>query len=415
MRWKKVLSIGFFGVIVCASSESSKLKEGLLTFNVKIKMAGSEALSFPLVFKGIGLLVMRPTTKFKDLKKDPEAMRDIKDFIKSGKFIMALWRLGVGNPAYNDDNRFEKMFDEMMGEYLKKVSEDLWMIYEKTNREFGELLVMAYERIGQCEKSWDRKIENFGKAIIGEIEKMIEETEKEEDEKRKMERMAMFNGIKQYGETLCNSYWWKMIVSAERIVCEICTRVYEAMSETELIGFLVEGNMNKLLIERKMTKEESQNYIFLESRVISMPLLLDAIKKNDDDVIIELIKQIMMGKDGEEIEEEYVKKVSDAVQKKRKAEEERVLKIEKELLGESEDSGGRKKKKSRGGAGRRDWQQRRRRKKRERRKSWWGQLVEFLFPRTLERVRESNQKGRSTSCTRGLHDGVRMQRRSRKN
>ncbi|KAL7344501.1 DUF1609 domain-containing protein [Encephalitozoon intestinalis] len=412
MEWQKVLVIGFFDVIICASVEAS-VSSGLPSPIVETGRPGTRPSLFPLLFKGDGLLVARPTTRFSDLKKNPSIMKDVKEFIENGNLTIAVWIFGVEDPVNDKDDWFKDIFSNNIMAYLKEVSLDLWKMYEKTNRTLGELVVMGYERVLQCEKSHTREIEKFGEIVIKEADKIMKEAEKEEDEEMKRKKIAGCHSAKKYPRMLLNRSLWKNVMNAEKIICEVCTRLYETLEEVELMGFMAEGNIKNLL-KKKLGEEEIKKYKYLECSIIPIELLLDTDKIKGRDVIGEIVKQIMMGKDGEEIDLEYVEKVSDAVQGRQEAEEERRRKIERELLGESEDSGRRKKRKSRGGAGRRDWQQRRRRKKRERRKSWWGQLEEFLFPRTLERVRESNQKGRATSCTRGLHDGVRMQVRSKK-
>ncbi|KAL7347960.1 DUF3654 domain-containing protein [Encephalitozoon intestinalis] len=416
MKWQKVLVTGFFDVIICASIESSS--EGLPGPIVDTGRSEIRTSLFPLLFKGNGLLIARPTTRFSDLKKNPSIMEDVREFIENGNLATAVWTFGVVGDSINDkDDWLKNIFFNNIIVYLKEVSLDLWKMYKKTNKTLGELLVMGYERVLQYEKSHTREMEKFGEIIIKEAERIMKEAEKEEDEEKKRKKIAGCHSGTKYAKILLNRSLWKNVMDAERIICEECSKLYETLEEVELMGFMAEGNMKSLLKKENIIEESLQRYKYLEYAGIPIELLLDTDKTKGRDVVKELIKQAMMRKDEGEIDHKYINEVSDVVRKRRKAEEERRLKIEKELLGESEDSGARKKKKSRGGAGRRDRYQRRKRKKRERRKrrkSWWGQLEEFLFPRTLERVRESNQKGRTTSCTRELHDGVRMQTRSRK-
>ncbi|KAL7344718.1 DUF1609 domain-containing protein [Encephalitozoon intestinalis] len=148
---------------------------------------------------------------------------------------------------------------------------------------------------------------------------------------------------------LLNRSLWKNVMDAERIICEECSKLYETPEEVELMGFMAEGNMKSLLKEGNIIEEEIKEYKYLECSMIPIELLLDTDKTKGRDVVKELIKQIMMGKDKGEIDHKYINEVSNAVRRRRKVEEERRLKIERELLGESKYSGARKKKKSRGG------------------------------------------------------------------
>ncbi|KAL7346019.1 DUF1609 domain-containing protein [Encephalitozoon intestinalis] len=348
MVWKKILVFKFFDIIACSMVESS-VAGSMITSVVKLKGTESESMPFPLLFRGTGMLIVQPTTKFSDLRRDLQAMIDVREFIESGNLAMGVWMFAAKDLLYTDDDRFKRMFSEKIVPYLQKISLDLWKIYEKRNKTFSELLMMAYKRVFQCEEVENREMTKFGEAIISEVEKMVEEAEEEEDEEKKRKKIVVCYGIKKYGERLCNRSWWKKIINAERIVCEACSKLYETLEEVELMGCMVEGWVKKVLKENSISEEEACEYLYLEYRIISVGLLLTTCKERSKDVVEEIIKQIMIGKDGEEIDLEYVEKVSDAVRRRQKAEEERRLKIERELLGESEDSGGRKKKKSRGG------------------------------------------------------------------
>ncbi|UTX44646.1 DUF1609 domain-containing protein [Encephalitozoon intestinalis] len=347
MKWQKVLVTGFFDVIICASVESSS--EGLPGSIVETGRPGMRASVFPLLFKGNGLLIARPTTRFSDLKKNPSIMEDVREFIENGRLTYLVWLLGVGDSLHDKDDWFNDIFFNNIVAYLKEVSLDLWKMYEKTNKTLGELLVMGYERILQCEKSHTREMEKFGEIIIKEAERIMKEAEKEEDEEKKRKKIAgCHSGIK-YARMLLNRSLWKNVMDAEKIICEECSKLYETPEEIELMGFMAEGNIKSLLKEGSIIGEDPQRYKYLECSMIPIELLLDTDKTKGRDVVKELIKQIMMGKDEGEIDHKYINEVSDVVRRRRKAEERRRLKIEKELLGESEDSGGRKKKKSRGG------------------------------------------------------------------
>ncbi|KAL7344717.1 hypothetical protein P7C65_11s2g19980 [Encephalitozoon intestinalis] len=185
MEWQKVLVTGFFDVIICASVEAS-VSSGLPSPIVETERPGMRASLFPLLFKGDGLLIARPTTRFSDLKKNPSIMKDVKEFIENGNLTIAVWTFGVVEDSINDKDGWLKdiFFNNIMA-YLKEVSLDLWKMYEKTNKTLGELLVMGYERVLQCEKSHTREMEKFGEIIIKEADKIMKEAEKEEDEEKK--------------------------------------------------------------------------------------------------------------------------------------------------------------------------------------------------------------------------------------
>ncbi|KAL7348898.1 DUF3654 domain-containing protein [Encephalitozoon intestinalis] len=260
---------------------------------------------FPLLFKGNGLLIARPTTRFSDLKKNPSIMKDVKEFIENGRLTYLVWLLGVVEDSINDKDGWLKdiFFNNIMA-YLKEVSLDLWKMYEKTNRTLGELVVMGYERILQCEKSHTREIEKFGEIIIKEADKIMKEAEKEEDEDEEMKRkkIAGCHSAKKYARMLLNRSLWKNVMNAERIICEECSKLYETLEETELMGFMAEGNIKSLLKEGNTIEEEIKEHKYLECATIPIELLLDTDKTKGRDVVKELIKQIMMGKDEGEIE-----------------------------------------------------------------------------------------------------------------
>ncbi|UTX46146.1 DUF3654 domain-containing protein [Encephalitozoon intestinalis] len=258
---------------------------------------------FPLLFKGNGLLIARPTTRFSDLKKNPSIMKDVKEFIENGRLTYLVWLLGVVEDSINDKDGWLKdiFFNNIMA-YLKEVSLDLWKMYEKTNRTLGELVVMGYERILQCEKSHTREMEKFGEIVIKEADKIMKEAEKEEDEEIKRKKIAGYYSGIRYARMLLNRSLWKNVMDAERIICEECSKLYETLEETELMGFMAEGNIKSLLKEGNTIEEEIKEHKYLECATIPIELLLDTDKTKGRDVVKELIKQIMMGKDEGEIE-----------------------------------------------------------------------------------------------------------------
>ncbi|UTX45159.1 DUF1609 domain-containing protein [Encephalitozoon intestinalis] len=349
MGMKKVLVVGLVDWISCGMVESL-MPERLISCKVETKESGGRIMSFPLVFEGSGKLIAQATTKFKDLKKNWEEMNKIREFVSSGQLAISIWMSVVGEPEWDDDDRFTKIFSLTMEEYLKSESSKLWKIYSKKDKTFSDLIMMIYKRIFQWDEPKDRKIEEFGRRVVIEAEKMISEISKEEDGEIKKNKMNVWNKVKEYGEAMSNRFLWECIGDAERIVCNGCTRLCETLDETELTGLLAEGWAKKIFKEKKIGEEEAKEYVYLEWRVISVSLLLDGWEEKEDgkDIIGEIIKQIMMGKDGEKIDCEYVEEVSNAVRKRKKLKEECRQKTERELIRESDSGGSRKKREGMG-------------------------------------------------------------------
>ncbi|CAD25039.1 hypothetical protein [Encephalitozoon cuniculi GB-M1] len=290
---------------------------------------GDEAIVLPFIFRGNNIIVL-PTTKYSDLMKNTENVKGFTLFLNHISHV--IWSFTVGDIVYTDDNRFERLFDEKMGSYFEDLHKDILSLYVQGNGTFSGLLKIVYERIFQCKRRRNRHMSRYGSDIIKMTEDMTKLVPSEVDERKRRKLAAFLVANKKYGESLSNIARWRRIVEVEKIVCDACEKICSDLKEEELMRLLAEGSMRKAL--RKGLGRDKINYrLYLECIFTDIRLLSDAHKKYGGDVIKELVKQILLGKKGEEIDREYIDKVARVVQERQKREIEKSM---KELLRDEE-------------------------------------------------------------------------------
>ncbi|WEL38720.1 putative immunoglobulin G-binding protein A [Encephalitozoon hellem] len=322
-----------------------------------VRLRNSERIVvFPIIFSGNNAIVL-PITRFKDIKKGTQEEMDTIEFISCISHMILSF--AISEICYKNNSKLEAAFEREMGKHMEKVSKDALNVYVRGKNTFSELLLMAYNRLFQCDERDERKrrMTAFGKCLVAEADRMIHEID-DMDEESRNKKICFYNYIKSCGEKYCDLKVWKQIICVESIVCNASTSLYTRLPSEQLLGLLAEGYMRKALNEKGFSEEELKKRGYMECSIIDIELLLDTYDRHGCEVMEELVKQIMMGKDGREIDSKYVEKVVQVVDERRRRREIEASRHAAELLGE-ELSGkkskgkakGKKSKKKSGGGG----------------------------------------------------------------
>ncbi|WEL39778.1 DUF1609 domain-containing protein [Encephalitozoon hellem] len=282
-----------------------------------VELKSSEkAVVFPLVFFGANAVVL-PSTRFKDVKKGTDEESYIKGFM--GCIADVVLSLTYYNAYCRDNVRLGAMFEREMRRHMKKVSEDALSVYVRGRNTFSEVLLMVYDRLFECNESNERRrMSVFGRCLIAEADDVMEKVSDAMDEESK-DRMKSFCCIvRERGEKCCDIERWKQIVDAESIVCDASLSLYSKLPEEELLGLLAEGCMRKFLEKVELSKEEFNKRGYMEYSIVDTKLVLDTYDKHGCEVVEEIVRQMMMGMDGREIDSKYVEKVVRVVDERRR-------------------------------------------------------------------------------------------------
>ncbi|WEL37982.1 DUF3654 domain-containing protein [Encephalitozoon hellem] len=324
-----------------------------------IELKKSEkVILFPTIFFGTNLTVL-PTTKFKDLRKGTQEESYVKEFISHISDMI------LSFTAYNmyckGNSWLETVFEREMRGHMNKVSEDALNVYVRGKSTFSEILMMAYDRLFECDEKdkGKRRMAEFGMCLIKESEKMMHAIPDGMDEEERNKRRDFCNLIKIRGKKCCNVEIWRRIACTESIVCNASVSLYNKLSGEELLGLLAEGCIRRSFKEKGISEKELSEQGYMEYNIVDTGLFLDTYVKHGSEVIEEIVKQLLMGKDGREIDSKYVEKVVRVVDERRRRREMEASRHAAELLGE-ELSGkkskgkakGKKSKKKSGGADR---------------------------------------------------------------
>ncbi|UYI26199.1 putative cytochrome P450-like protein [Encephalitozoon cuniculi] len=277
----------------------------------------SQVIVFPFMFQGYNIAVLQ-TTKYGDLKGN--ARRRVASFLEHN-ISHAVWYFVVGGIAYKDD-RSERLFSEMMDGYLKKISAGASKVYMGGHMMFSELLETVHEMIFECNKAGDSHVVKYGESIINRFSDMIENAPTGISAEEKRECRRFWSRVKERAGFLYSTERLRRVVEAEKIVCNACKEICLELEEEELMGLLAEGGVRKAL-KAKVDEDEISRGLYLECTVVNTSLLLDAHREHGGDVTRELVKQMLLGKKGEEIDRRYINKVANVVKERQRREMEK--------------------------------------------------------------------------------------------
>ncbi|WEL39987.1 putative immunoglobulin G-binding protein A [Encephalitozoon hellem] len=325
MRLGVLQAMILLGWMICSSSiESHKV----------VKLRGSEGcILFPIIFSGTNAIAL-PTTRLKDVRRGGDEEMYVKEFIGCiGDMVLSFTAFDI---CCEGDGVFEAVFVREMKKHLQKVSNDALSVYARGKSTLSEVLLMVYDRLFECDvrDEGKRRMTVFGKCLISEADRMIREIGDDVDEKEREERENFCNVIKKRGEKCCNLKMWKRIVYAESVVCNASVSLYNKLPEEELLGLLAEGCMRKDFKEEGVSEEELNDRGYMEYSIVDTKLVLDTYVKHGCEVVEEIVRQMMLGKDGREIDAKYVEKVVRVVDEKRRRREIEASRHAAELLGE---------------------------------------------------------------------------------
>ncbi|UTX42681.1 DUF1609 domain-containing protein [Encephalitozoon hellem] len=301
---------------------------------------------FPLIFSGTNAVVL-PNTKFGDLRKGTREEVYAKEFIDHiADMVLSFTFYDI---YFEGNRRLEAVFRREMGDHLRKVSQDMWNIYIRGKSTFSELLEMAYNKVFQCYEKTERnrRMTILGRSLIEEASKMMNEVSDSMDRKTRDKVKYFCDHIIDCAKKCCDIEKWKKVVCTESIVCNASSSLYSKLPEEELLGLLAEGCTRKSLREKGLSEEELRKRGYAEYNIIDTELFLDTYDRYGCEVMEELVKQLLMGKKGKEINKKYVEKVVRVVDERRRRREMEASRHAAELLGE-ELSGKKSKGKSKG-------------------------------------------------------------------
>ncbi|WEL37951.1 DUF3654 domain-containing protein [Encephalitozoon hellem] len=326
MKFDVLQALIIFDRIFC----SSYVEEGCGIVDLK---ASERSILFPIIFCGTNAIVL-PITRFRDLKKGTKEESYAKEFIRHISHVILSF---TTYDIYCEDNsQLEAIFKREMGKHMEKVSKDALSVFIKGKNTFSELLMMAYDRLFQSDEKYEknRRMTVFGKCLIEEADKMMNEIADDMDAEERRKREDFCNMIKERGEKCCDITRWKRVALAESIVCNASVSLYSKLPEEELLGLLAEGYMRKDFKEKGISEKELSEQGYMEYNIVDTGLFLDTYVKHGSEVIEEIVKQLLMGKDGREIDSKYVEKVVRVVDERRRRREMEASRHAAELLGE---------------------------------------------------------------------------------
>ncbi|KAG5858472.1 DUF3654 domain-containing protein, partial [Encephalitozoon hellem] len=303
--------------------------ENIKTFELK---SSERAILFPIIFFEDNAVVL-PNTRFRDLKRGTDEELYVKRFVRNISDMIISFT--YYNLYCKDNVRLEMMFKREMRKHMEKVSEDALSVYVRGRNTFSEVLLMVYDRLFECnERDERRRMSVFGRCLIAEADKMMNEIDDEMDEEAKNERRDFCTMIKVRGVKCCDVERWRQIVSAESIVCNVSASLYSKLPEEELLGLLAESCVRNALKKEGFDEEKLKKRGYMEYNIVDIELLLDTYDKHGSEVMEEIVKQLLMGMDGKEIDAEYVEKVVRVVDERRRRREMEASRHAAELLGE---------------------------------------------------------------------------------
>ncbi|WEL38938.1 DUF3654 domain-containing protein [Encephalitozoon hellem] len=325
MRFGALQVLVLFGWMTCSTFRVESLGVFDLAENER-------PVLFPIIFYGSNAIVL-PNTRFKDLEKGTS------EEVHAKRFISCIPRMVLSFMFYDvyckDDSRLERIFVREMGRYMERISEEALSVYAKGRKTFGELLLMVYDRLFECDvRDRNRRMTILGRRLIEEADKMMDDIGDDIDVEEREEREDFCSVIKERGEKCCNVERWRRIVRAESVVCDASASLYSKLPEEELLGLLAEGCTKKILKKKGLSEEELSEKGYLEHNIIDTGLFLDTYDKHGSEVVKEIVRQMMLGKDGREIDSKYVEKVVRVVDERRRRRELEASRHAAELLGE---------------------------------------------------------------------------------
>ncbi|AFM98216.1 putative interB family protein [Encephalitozoon hellem ATCC 50504] len=333
MKFDVVRISVLFGGMLC-SSVIEKIGEGPI-----IEDDRKDIIVFPMIFFGNDVVVL-PTTRFKDLSRDVAKERYAMNFMNHVSDMILLLMIPDMGGGERVDEIFSKILSNVMGERLRKISEDVLSVYKRGKNTFKEIVMMVCSRLLECggKKEESRMMTVLGKRLICEGDRVIREMSDGMSVEERNERKAFCDMIKRYGEKCCDVKRWKRVMRAESIVCDGFASVYGKLLPEEILGLLGEGYCRKTLKAKGLSGEKLDSKGYMEYGILDTELLLSAYDEHGHEVVEEIVKQMMMGKDGREIDSEYVEKIAQVVDERRRREEREASEhadklLEEELLG----------------------------------------------------------------------------------
>ncbi|WEL39757.1 DUF3654 domain-containing protein [Encephalitozoon hellem] len=328
MRWDVFCLVALVYRALCTSlrqeKESDEIKRSIMVV-------------LPLAFLG-NTMALQPTISLRNLKtvlsKDAYS---VVDYIVR---VICMYNFSdVVSVAINDEE-IERLFLEEIRKYLKVISGDVLKKCKESSTLYDIVEIVFEEMLEYKENAEGVKMSKLRMIIereLGEKLKVIESlanVEMSEEGRRKYELRKLLNiHIRSFLGILCLEEQWEQRVAVQKIVCSVFKNLYSRLKREQILGIMVEGNIGKQLRpEYANNMDEFSTKMYLEIINVRYDEFLGICNEYDEGVVEEIVKQILLGKDGRSIDRKYAEKVKNMIERRR--EKERKVEERKKELAE---------------------------------------------------------------------------------
>ncbi|WEL39549.1 DUF1609 domain-containing protein [Encephalitozoon hellem] len=326
MRWDVFCLVALVYRALCTSlrqeKESGKMKRGIVVV-------------LPLGFVG-NTTTLQPTISLRNLKT--VLSKDAYSIVNRTVEIVWIYNfLDVMSIKINDEE-IERLFLEEIREYLKVISRDVLKKCKESSTLYDIVEMVSEEILEYKENVEGVKMSKLMMIIERESREKLKVIESlanvkmSEDGRRKYELRRLLNThIRSFLE-FCMKDQWEQRVAVQKIVCSVFKNLYSKLKREQILGIMVGGNMGKILRPMYSGTKRFNTEMYLEMINVRYGEFLGICNEYDEGVVEEIVKQILLGKDGRSIDRKYAEKVKNMIERRR--EKERKVEERKKELAE---------------------------------------------------------------------------------
>lgn len=271
--------------------------------------ASCVAVMFPLLFHNNNL-AMQATERFSEVPG--ELSEAVKSFV--GRYVPGMV---LANGVYPRTVYRNPLFRRVLG--IKDISMRLQDLHKRIEKEYfradskatlSDLLKMLRKEM----------FEDRGKgSLASRFRECIEKIGRMEVKKSllPLEEKAVLRQIENSEANRHSDGTGSLAIEAEEVMCNGCCELCKR--EKDVMGLVVEGRFGK------------DKGLYLNATDINGDVVVNAMRDYGMDVVVEIVRQMLLGKSGREIDKEYVETVVQAVseRKARREEEDRCVEAER--------------------------------------------------------------------------------------
>ncbi|KAG5858581.1 DUF3654 domain-containing protein, partial [Encephalitozoon hellem] len=328
MRWDVFCLVALVYRALCTSlrqeKESGKMKRGIVVV-------------LPLGFVG-NTMILQPTISLRSLK----TVLSEDAYSVVNRTVESVWIynfLDVMSIVINDEE-IERLFLDEIREYLKVISGDVLekckessTLYDIVEMVFEEMLEYKENVEGVKTSKLMMIIERESKEKLKVIESLANVKMSEEGRRKYELRKLLNTHIRSFLGILCMKDQWEQRVAVQKIVCRVFKNLYSKLKREQILGIMVGGNIGKQLRPGYADDmDEFSTKMYLEIINVRYDEFLEIYNEYDEEVVEEIVKQILLGKDGRSIDRKYAEKVKNVIERRR--EKERKVEERKKELAE---------------------------------------------------------------------------------